>query len=72
MTQEQYIKILERELARLNREIDLKIISGVNYSKEAGEHKLLLKKMRQHRIAKRKSFFKSLLTRFYHDAMLQS
>ncbi len=69
MTQEQYIKILERELARINREIDLKIISKMNYSKEATEHKLILKKMRQHT---QKSLLKNFFSRFYRDALLQS
>ncbi len=54
MTREQYIQILERELKRLNQAIDLKIMSGERYSKEAKEHKILLRKIAEHN---RKSFF---------------
>jgi len=68
MTQEQYIKILERELSKLNREIDLKIICGMNYSREATEHKIILRKMRQHR---QKNFFKNIFTKFIHPSSFQ-
>jgi len=40
--------MLEREIQRVNRKIDLKILEGRNYMKEAREHKLLLKKVRYH------------------------
>jgi len=48
MSQAQYLKMLEREIQRVNRKIDLKILEGRNYMKEAREHKLLLKKVRYH------------------------
>ena len=48
MSQSQYLKMLEREIQRVNRKIDLKILEGRNYMKEAREHKLLLKKVRYH------------------------
>ena len=54
MSQSQYLKMLEREINRINRKIDLKILEGKNYVKEASEHKLLLKKVRYHT---RRSFF---------------
>ncbi|MFA6257098.1 MAG: hypothetical protein WCT29_03060 [Candidatus Paceibacterota bacterium] len=40
--------MLEREIQRINKRIDLKIMEGRNYAKEAREHKLLLKKVRYH------------------------
>lgn len=46
MSQKQYIKIIERELERINKVIDLKILRGEEYRKEAHDHKLLLKKIR--------------------------
>ncbi len=48
MTKEQYIKILQKQLDKLNKQIDFKIMSGENYSKEAIEHKIILSKIRQH------------------------
>lgn len=46
MSQSQYIKMLERELNKVNQMIDLKILQGRDYSKEARDHKLILKKIR--------------------------
>lgn len=46
MSQSQYIKMLERELNKINQMIDLKILKGLDYSKEARDHKLILKKIR--------------------------
>jgi len=48
MSQTQYIKMLEREIQRINKRIDLKILQGEAYSKEARDHKLLLQKVRYH------------------------
>lgn len=48
MSQTQYLKMLEREIQRINNKIDLKILKGEKYSKEARDHKLLLKKVRYH------------------------
>jgi len=48
MTREQYIKIIERELHNINKKIDVKILQGVDYAREAREHKQLLHKIRQH------------------------
>ncbi|MFA7000350.1 MAG: hypothetical protein WC241_04540 [Candidatus Paceibacterota bacterium] len=64
MTREQYIKIIERELHNINKKIDIKILQGMDYRREANEHKQLLHKIRQHR---RKGFLGRLLnslTRF--------
>lgn len=48
MNREQYIKIIERELQSLNKRIDMKILQGVEYRKEARDHKILQRKMLQH------------------------
>ncbi len=62
MSQKQYLKMLEREIHKINQEIDFKILRGENYRKEARDHKLLLKKVRYN---SRRSFFKSLTERFF-------
>ena len=48
MSQAQYLKMLEREIQKINKKIDLKILKGEKYVKEAREHRLLLKKVRYH------------------------
>ena len=48
MNREQYVKIIERELHAVNKVIDMKILRGLEYKKEAMNHKILQKKMRQH------------------------
>ena len=48
MSQSQYLKMLEKEIQKINKKIDLKIMEGEKYAKEAREHKLLLKKVRFH------------------------
>jgi len=57
MSQKQYLKTVEREIQRINRIIDLKILRGEDYIKEARDHKLLLKKVRFYN---RQNFFKRL------------
>ena len=61
MSKEQYIKVLERQLEKLNREIDLKVISGQNYATEAREHTELRKKIRQH---KQTTFYNQIISAF--------
>ncbi len=46
MSQSQYLKMLEKELSRVNRIIDAKIMKGESYVKEARDHKLILRKVR--------------------------
>ena len=58
MSREQYLKIIEREIHNINKKIDVKILRGEDYTKEAREHKQLLHKVRQH---SRKNFFGNLL-----------
>ena len=62
MSQSQYLKMLEKEIQRINRKIDLKIIQGENYFKEARDHKLLLKKVRYHT---RKNFARRVVDLFF-------
>ena len=57
MSQKQYLKLVERELQRVNKVIDQKIMKGEDYFKEARDHKLLLRKVRFHA---RRSFFRRL------------
>lgn len=47
MTREQCLKIIEREIQEVNKKIDVKIIKGEEYFREAREHRLLLRKARQ-------------------------
>lgn len=49
MSREQYLKIIEREIHNINKRIDVKIIQGIDYTKEAREHKQLIHKIRQHK-----------------------
>jgi len=62
MSQKQYLKMLEREIQKINKKIDLKILEGQKYSKEAREHKLLLKKVRYH---SRRGLVNRLVTLFF-------
>jgi hypothetical protein len=48
MSKTQYLKMLEREIQKINKKIDLKILQGEAYFKEARDHKLLLQKVRYH------------------------
>ncbi|MCX6747840.1 MAG: hypothetical protein NTW98_02775 [Candidatus Nomurabacteria bacterium] len=48
MSQTQYLKLLEREINKINRIIDYKIIHGEDYGREARDHKLMLRKVRYH------------------------
>jgi hypothetical protein len=55
MSQSQYLKMLEKEIQKLNKVIDLKIMRGEEYWREARDHKLILKKVRYHT---RQNFFR--------------
>ncbi len=68
MTREQYIQTLQRELQKINREIDLRIISGEKYFELAKEHKLLLKRIYQHT---HKNSVKSFFSKFFSASSLQ-
>ena len=62
MSQSQYLKMLEKEIQKINQKIDLKIIRGEEYTKEARDHKLLLKKVRYHT---HKSFMQKIVQLFF-------
>ncbi|MBP9711663.1 MAG: hypothetical protein KBD55_01375 [Candidatus Pacebacteria bacterium] len=55
MSQSQYLKMLEREIQKINKIIDMKIMRGEVYFKEARDHKLMLRKVRYHA---RQNFFR--------------
>ena len=40
-------KIIQEEINRLNEQIDLKIIKGLSYKREAQRHKFLMSQLRQ-------------------------
>ncbi len=61
MSQKQYLKTIEREINRINKIIDLKIVRGEEYFREARDHKLLLKKLR---FQNRQNFFRRLFPKF--------
>ena len=63
MSQTQYLKMLEREINRINKKIDLKILQGQEYRREARDHKLLLRKVRYHT---RRSFGQKMINLFFH------
>lgn len=54
--------MLEREIQRINKRIDLKILQGEAYFKEARDHKLLLQKVRYNT---RKSFIQKIIHLFF-------
>jgi len=62
MSQSQYLKMLEREIQKINKKIDLKILQGEKYLKEARDHKLLLKKVRYHT---RQNFRQRIINLFF-------
>ena len=62
MSQSQYLKMLEKEIQKINKKIDLKILQGEKYFKEARDHKLLLKKVRYHT---KQSFAQKIIHLFF-------
>ena len=69
MSQTQYLKMLEREIQKINKKIDLKILQGQKYVKEAREHKLLLRKVRYH---KRQTFAQKMIDLFFRRDILNT
>ncbi len=47
MTKQQTITTINKEINKINTEIDLKIIQGLAYRAEARRHKMLLLKLRR-------------------------
>lgn len=62
MSQQEYLKLIQKEIQRINKKIDLKILRGEEYSREARDHKLLLKKIR---FINRQNFFRRLMPRVF-------
>lgn len=62
MSQSQYLKMLEKEIQKLNKVIDQKIMKGEDYSKEARDHKLVLRKVRYN---SRKTFTQKFVHLFF-------
>lgn len=62
MSQTQYVKMLEKEIQKINKRIDLKILQGEAYSKEARDHKLLLRKVCYHT---RQGFLQKMILLFF-------
>ncbi len=63
MSQVQYLKMLEKEIQKINEKIDLKIFQGQEYKREAKDHKLLLRKIRYHT---RQNFTQRMIHLFFH------
>jgi hypothetical protein len=55
MSKQQAIRVIRSEIARLNQQIDLKIIRGVSYRREALRHKSLMSQLA--RLEPRRSIF---------------
>jgi len=58
MSQDQYLKILKKDIQEINKTIDQKIMRGESYKREARDHKLMLRHLRYHT---NKSFFSRFL-----------
>lgn len=53
MTHEEYLSQLEKKIRILNRVIDYKILAGQKYANEAREHKIILRRIWEHKVAAR-------------------
>ncbi|HEY4494076.1 MAG TPA: hypothetical protein VJB95_01425 [Candidatus Paceibacterota bacterium] len=62
MSQSQYLRMLEKEIQKINKVIDRKILRGEEYWKEARDHKLMLRRMRYHY---RQSYFRNFVRKFF-------
>ena len=69
MSQTQYLKMLEREIQKINKKIDLKILQGEAYVKEARDHRLLLQKVRYHT---KRSFAQRMVNLFFRKNILST
>ena len=68
MSQTQYLKMLEKEMQKINKVIDQKILRGQDYRKEARDHKLMLRRMRFHT---KKSFMNRFVDLFFRKDILK-
>lgn len=69
MSQIQYLKMLEKEIQKLNKVIDFKIIRGEDYKREARDHKLMLRRMRY---LSQKSFAQRVMNLFFRQNIYAS
>ena len=69
MSQSQYLKMLEKEIQKVNKSIDLKILRGEDYKREARNHKLLLKKVR---FLTKKSLINRIVTLFFRTEIIHA
>ena len=69
MSQTQYLKMLEKEIQKINKRIDLKIVRGEEYFREARIHKLLLRKVRQHN---RRNLAQRVIHLFFRQDILKN
>jgi hypothetical protein len=67
MSHTQYLKMLDKEIQRINKKIDVKILKGQEYRKEARDHRLLLQKVRFH---SRKSLANRFVSLFFRKDIL--
>jgi len=66
MTEYQYKIALEKELEHLNKKIDLKIVYGCGYAKEARRHKMLTARARKLQRGSIVSQFMNIFRPFSH------
>ena len=69
MSQSQYLKMLEREIQKINKKIDQRILQGKSYYKEARDHKLLLQKVRYHT---KRSFTQRMINLFFRKDLIHA
>ncbi len=62
MSKSQTIKMIEMEVDKLNKEIDLRIIKNLPYQKEARRHKVLLSQLTREQYGYLSWFEKSVKT----------
>ncbi len=68
MSHNQYLKMLDKEIQRINKKIDIKILQGQDYKKEARDHRLLLQKVRFHT---RKGMMSRFVNLFFRKDILK-
>ncbi len=68
MSHTQYLKMLDKEIQKINKKIDVKILQGRDYRKEARDHRLLLQKVRFHT---HKSFVNRFVDLFFRRNILK-
>ncbi|HEY4502849.1 MAG TPA: hypothetical protein VJC14_00205 [Candidatus Paceibacterota bacterium] len=62
MSQTQFLKMLEKEIQKINKVIDRKIMQGQDYRKEARDHRLMLRRMNYHT---RRTFKERMINLFF-------